>query len=129
MTLVGLVFEGLVVFTLIAAGALAWRLDRRLNALRSGQDGLAAVLAELVAVTDRAEASMRALKSTGAETARDLDARTREARALADELRLLVERGGVRPAKPAPAPRSTAAPADPAGPAAKRLMETLKTVR
>ena len=65
-----------------------WRLDRKLNALRTGQDGIRAAAAELVQATTQAEAAVRSLKLTAAEAGRDLQARINDARATADRLGL-----------------------------------------
>ena len=65
-----------------------WRLDRKLQALRSGQDGALAAAAELAQATAQAEAAVRALRVTASETGRDLQARINDARATADRLGL-----------------------------------------
>jgi hypothetical protein len=64
------------------------RLDRKLNALRTGQDGIRAAATELVQATTQAEAAVRSLKLTAAEAGRDLQARINDARATADRLGL-----------------------------------------
>ena len=65
-----------------------WRLDRKLQALRSGQDGALAAAAELAQATAQAEAAVRALRAAAQETGRDLQARINDARATADRLGL-----------------------------------------
>ena len=65
-----------------------WRLDRKLQALRSGQDGVLAAAAELTQATAQAEAAVRALRATAQESGRDLQARINDARATADRLGL-----------------------------------------
>jgi hypothetical protein len=65
-----------------------WRLDRKLQALRSGQDGALAAAAELAQATAQAEAAERALRVTASETGRYLQARINDARATADRLGL-----------------------------------------
>lgn len=65
-----------------------WRLDRKLQALRSGQDGALAAAAELAQATAQAEAAVRALRATASETGRDLQARINDARSTADRLGL-----------------------------------------
>lgn len=65
-----------------------WRLDRKLAALRSGQDGVLAAAAELAQATAQAEAAVRALRATAQESGRDLQARINDARATADRLGL-----------------------------------------
>jgi hypothetical protein len=65
-----------------------WRLDRKLSALRTGQDGIRAAAAELVQATQQAESAVRNLRATAQETGRDLQARINDARATADRLGL-----------------------------------------
>lgn len=65
-----------------------WRLDRKLAALRSGQDGIRAAAAELAEATARADAAVRALRATAQEAGRDLQSRIDTARATADRLGL-----------------------------------------
>jgi hypothetical protein len=65
-----------------------WRLDRKLSALRSGQDGIRAAAAELAQATAAAEAAVRSLRMTAQEAGRDLQARINDARATADRLGL-----------------------------------------
>jgi hypothetical protein len=63
-----------------------WRLERRLSALRSGQDGIRAAAAELAKSVEQAEVAVRTLRSTVQESGRDLQARIEMARALAERL-------------------------------------------
>lgn len=65
-----------------------WRLDRKLNALRTGQDGALRAAAELAQATAQAEAAVRAMRTTAQEAGRDLQARINDARATADRLGL-----------------------------------------
>lgn len=65
-----------------------WRLDRKLAALRSGQDGVRAAAAELVQATAQADAAVRTLRASAQEAGRDLQARINDARATADRLGL-----------------------------------------
>lgn len=64
-------------------------LERRLSALRKGQDGLKATIGELNTAITAAGSSMRALKTSAAEAGEHLDSRLSRARALIDELSLL----------------------------------------
>lgn len=144
MTIAVFGFEVLVALLLVGAGVLCWRLDRRLSALRSGQDGLQAAMAELAGACAQAEASVRALRAAEREAGGELQARIEEARGLAEELRLIAARApdrasarASRPRDPAAPPRATRlepepAPApipDPAGPEGRRLLQTLRTMR
>jgi Domain of unknown function (DUF6468) len=65
-----------------------WRLDRKLAALRSGQDGVRAAAAELVQATAQADSAARTLRASAQEAGRDLQARINDARATADRLGL-----------------------------------------
>jgi hypothetical protein len=65
-----------------------WRLDRKLAALRSGQDGALKAAAELAQATAQAEAAVRSMRTTAQDAGRDLQARINDARATADRLGL-----------------------------------------
>jgi hypothetical protein len=88
MSPVTLVIELVLAAMLAACLFYFWRLDRKLAALRTGQDGIRAAAAELVAATQNAEAAVRGLRATALETGRDLQARINDARATADRLGL-----------------------------------------
>ena len=75
MSPIALVLESVLAIMLGACLFYFWRLDRKLNALRTGQDGIRAAAAELVQATTQAEQAIRALKLTATETGRDLQAR------------------------------------------------------
>ncbi len=66
----------------------AWRLERKLTALRDGQDGVRAAAIELRQATINAEQAVRAMRVTAQDAGRDLQARIDEARAQADRLGL-----------------------------------------
>jgi hypothetical protein len=65
-----------------------WRLDRKLAALRSGQDGVLAAAAELMQAVAQADSAVRTLRATAQDTGRDLQARINDARTTADRLGL-----------------------------------------
>ena len=65
-----------------------WRLDQKLQALRTGQDGALRAAAELAQATAQAEAAVRAMRSTAQDAGRDLQARINDACATADRLGL-----------------------------------------
>ncbi len=65
-----------------------WRLDRKLAALREGQDGVRAAATELMQASSAAEAAVRSLRVTALEAGRDLQARINDARVTADRLGL-----------------------------------------
>lgn len=68
-------------------------LERRLTALRKGQDGLKDIIADLNGAIANAGASMRMLKAAASGAAETLDERVRRARDLIDELSLLTVSG------------------------------------
>jgi hypothetical protein len=83
-------------------------LERRLSALRKGQDGLKDTIAKLNEAIVAAGSSMRMLKSTAAGAADALDERIARGRGLADELSILTASGDRIAERMAD--RSTAAP-------------------
>jgi hypothetical protein len=85
---------------LSAALYFCWRLERKLQQLRSGQDGVRAAALELKEAAAHAEAAVRALRTTAQESGRDLQARIDDAKALAD--RLGIGAGRMRSAADAP---------------------------
>lgn len=88
MSPITLVIELVLAVMLAACLFYFWRLDRKLAALRTGQDGIRAAAAELVEATQRAEAAVRNLRVTAQDAGRDLQARINDARQTADRLGL-----------------------------------------
>ncbi|MEQ1492892.1 MAG: DUF6468 domain-containing protein [Terricaulis sp.] len=88
MSPITLVLEGILAVMLAACLFYFWRLDQKLGALRSGQDGALRAAAELAQATGQAEAAVRAMRSTAQDAGRDLQARINDARATADRLGL-----------------------------------------
>jgi len=88
MSPITLVIEGVLAVMLAACLFYFWRLDRKLSALRNGQDGIRAAAAELVQATVNAENAVRALRLTAAEAGRDLQARINDAKSTSDRLGL-----------------------------------------
>lgn len=88
MSPITLVLEGILAIMLAACLFYFWRLDQKLGALRSGQDGALRAAAELAQATGQAEAAVRAMRSTAQDAGRDLQARINDARATADRLGL-----------------------------------------
>jgi hypothetical protein len=68
-------------------------LERKLSALRKGQDGLKDTIAKLNEAIVAAGSSMRMLKSTAAGAAEALDERIARSRSIADELSILTASG------------------------------------
>ncbi len=86
---VELILTGLLAATLFYCIVL----ERKLAALRSGQDGLKKTLASLNGAVAAAGTSMHALKSAANEITETLDSRLTHARGLADELGVLCTSG------------------------------------
>jgi hypothetical protein len=88
MSPLALTLEGLLALMLAACLFFFWQLDKKLTALRSGQDGVRQAAIELAEATAQAENAVRALRATAHEAGRDLQARINDARATADRLGL-----------------------------------------
>jgi hypothetical protein len=84
-----LTLEVLLAFTL----AYCVILERRLAAVRKGQEGLSRTIGELNMAISGAGASLRALKSAAGEAAQTLDERLKRARLHIDELSVLTASG------------------------------------
>lgn len=69
-----------------------WRLERKLTALRKGQDGVKAAAAELAITVAQAEQAVKGMKLTAQDAGRDLQRRIDDAKAQADRLGLGVGR-------------------------------------
>lgn len=93
MSFAALAYEALVCVLLAAAVVMCWRVDRRLRALRSGQDGLKGTITALNDAVDRARASLAALDRASKEQGAALKSEVEAARRLSDELRFLTDQG------------------------------------
>jgi hypothetical protein len=84
-----------ILLSLLLAATLVYcaLLERKLTALRKGQDGLKDVIAELNGSIETAGTSMRMLKSAASGAVETLDAKVTTARGLIDELSLLTASG------------------------------------
>lgn len=107
----GLILEGLVALLLVTTIAYCWVLDRKLKAIREGQDGMRDLVkalnrtSELARhyVSDMNEASRRAgqeleeriqsAKELGEDLRQSIEGGQANARALADELSIMVDAG------------------------------------
>lgn len=129
MTLAGLIFEGTVAVLLLVAVFMCWRVDRRLNALKTGQDGVRESVIALNDATDRARAALAALERATTESGDVLEQRVAEARKLSDELQFVAGRAD-RTVETATrrAPRRRAAEIFPEG-AGSSVLNDLKDVR
>ena len=84
-----LVLSALLLATLVTCVLL----ERRLSALRTGQDGLKDTISELNSAIANAGASMRALKANASTVSEQLEQGISRGRSLADELSLLTSSG------------------------------------
>jgi hypothetical protein len=134
MTLAAIAYEALICLLLAAAVVMCWRVDRRLRALRSGQDGLKTTISDLNDAVDRARASLAALDRASKEQGAALKTDVEAARRLSDELRFLTDRGETQ-AQSALARRERPAPPQPTRWAPERtdeeqsLLDALKALR
>lgn len=90
---ISLVVEIALSLLLVATLAYCAVLERKLTALRKGQDGLKDVVAELNGAITTAGTSMRMLRSAATGAVETLDERVGAARGLIDELSLLTASG------------------------------------
>ena len=90
---ISLIVEIVLSVLLLATISYSALLERRLSALRKGQDGLKDTIQQLNQAIISAGSSMRMLKSAAAGAAEALDERIARGRGLADELSLLTASG------------------------------------
>jgi hypothetical protein len=83
------ILEGLLALSLIGVAIMCWRMDRRLNALRSGRDEAISSAAGLLDAMTRAETAVRGLRATSTEVGTNLQTQIDEARALVEKLEAL----------------------------------------
>ena len=116
----GMILDGALMLLLVAALGYGVRLERKLTALREGQQAFASAVTDLNAAAGRAENALASLRASGQETDL-LHDRIIKAREVKAQLEALIARGPVaaapaavvepvRVAAPAPAP--VAPPAD-----------------
>ena len=92
---IGMILEVLVAVLLVVTVVYCAILDRRLKALRSGQDGLKAIIEGLDGATRRAQTSIGELRAAAEATGMNLSGHVAKARALSDELQIMLEAGNV----------------------------------
>lgn len=144
-----LILDFLVAGLLAATLFYCIRLERRLGAFRSGQDGLKEVVDQLNSATDSARASIEALKAAAGMAGEQLEKRVRGAEALIDEMKVIVEAGNnlanrlearltgpsrlaaVEPAQPAAAPQRepAVAPVPNTNAREERILRALREAR
>lgn len=86
MSPVTIVLEAALGLLLLACLFYCWRLDRKLSALRAGQDGIREAARELNASVAAAEAAVKNLRLAAHEAGRDLQGRIDTAGAIAEKL-------------------------------------------
>lgn len=139
-----LLLEAIVCVLLLATIGYCAVIDRRLRTMRAGQDGLRVLVRDLNTATDRAAAAISLLSNANETTGRELGERVARARALADELGLMLEAGNgiadrlanfesrrATTAVPQPSVGPRSAPASQGRPLreAEQLLDALKRVR
>ena len=113
----GKILDGVLMLLLVAALGYGVRLERKLTALREGQQAFASAVTELNAAAGRAEAALASLRASGQETDL-LHDRIIKAREVKAQLEALIARGPVAAAPAAVVePVRVAAPAPVAPPA------------
>lgn len=123
--MIGIVLDGVLMLLLVAALGYGVRLEKKLSALRAGQQAFAAAVTELNAAAGRAEQALANLRASGQETdlLHDRIIKAREVKAQLETLiarapAQVVSHAPVEPvreaarAAPAPAPRPAPAVAD-----------------
>lgn len=145
-----MVLELVVCLFLAATIAYCAVIDRKLRAMRAGQDGMRELIGDLGAATQDAVTAIERLKRASEQSGNQLAESIREAKTLSDELSVMVEAGhsiadrlnrGERAPAPAPVsrpaqvsasgPRAASRPASPrdaatAARAASQLLDALK---
>ena len=113
MSAIGLGMDLLLGVLLVAALVFGYRLERKLRALRQGQESFAQAVRELDGAARRAEAGLATLREATDEAHDSLHDRILKARELKQQLDAQIARAE---RMPAPAPRS-----EPAAPSVERL--------
>jgi len=106
----GMILDGVLMLLLVAALGYGVRLERKLTALRAGQQAFATAVTELNQAAGRAEAALANLRASGQETDL-LHDRIIKAREVKAQLEALIARGPAPSAEPAPAARARPQPA------------------
>lgn len=86
-----ILIDGVVILLLGVTIFVAFRLDRRLQSVRSVQHELAGVIRELNTAAARAEAGIQGLKLAAQSGGQELEVQIKQARAAADELAILLK--------------------------------------
>lgn len=86
MSTYGLIIEAGLAVLLLLTAVYCWRLDRRLNELRKGNDGMIEAARELAETIAQAEKAVQGLRQTAQDTGKELQSRIDEARVVAKTL-------------------------------------------
>lgn len=97
----GMILDGVLMLLLVAALGYGVRLEKKLTALRVGQQAFASAVTELNAAAGRAEAALASLRASGQETDL-LHDRIIKAREVKAQLEALIARGPVTSVEAAP---------------------------
>ena len=89
----GLIIEVVVAALLVITASYCFVLDRKLNALRTGRDGLRDLVKALNSSTERAQSSIVMLRATADEAGARLEATVSEAKRLSEELTMMTDAG------------------------------------
>jgi hypothetical protein len=112
----GMILDGVLMLLLVAALGYGVRLEKKLTALRAGQQAFASAVTELNAAAGRAEAALASLRASGQETDL-LHDRIIKAREVKAQLETLIARGpgtGAPPRVESTAVERVIAPVEPA---------------
>ena len=117
-----MMLEVIVCILLVATIGYCATLDRRLRAMRAGQDGLRGLITDLSAATTQATSAIAHLRQAGDATGVALTEQVKRGRALADELELMVQSGndianrlgGIETRRPVPSAAQRATTTQPA---------------
>lgn len=123
----GLILDGVLMVLLVAALGYGVRLERKLSALRAGQQAFASAVTELNTAAGRAETALATLRASGHETDL-LHDRIVKAREVKAQLESLIARAPAAPARAvaeeAPLELRVAAPRPAPAPVAKPVVTT-----
>ncbi len=124
----GMILDGVLMLLLVAALGYGVRLERKLTALRDGQQAFASAVTDLNAAAGRAESALASLRASGQETDL-LHDRIIKAREVKAQLESLIARGPVAVPAAAPEPVREAAPARAAAPPAPASQDDERAAR
>lgn len=92
MSGVSMILDVVLSVLLLATIGFAWRLERRISALRNEKAQLAQLMADFSHAAGRAEAGVRALEAAAADAGRGLEGLVSRAHGLREDLVYMIER-------------------------------------